>query len=53
MLVVGDPIPPPERNEKGRVPRSAVHDLTARLEGELQRLFDEAPKLAGPEGAVE
>jgi len=47
VLVVGDPIPPPERTEAGRVPRSAVGELTARLHGELQDLFDEAMTLAG------
>jgi 1-acyl-sn-glycerol-3-phosphate acyltransferase len=52
VLVVGDPIDPPARNDKGRVPRSAVHELTVQLQGELQRLFDEASKLAGPKGAM-
>jgi 1-acyl-sn-glycerol-3-phosphate acyltransferase len=47
VLVVGDPIPPPERTEQGRVPRSAVSALTARLHEELQALFDEAQRLAG------
>jgi 1-acyl-sn-glycerol-3-phosphate acyltransferase len=42
VLVVGDPIPPPERNEKGRIPRHAVKELTDRLQVEVQRLFDEA-----------
>jgi len=41
-LLVGEPILPPERPEGGRVPRSVVRDLTARLQVELQRLFDEA-----------
>ena len=36
------PIPPPERSEAGRVPRSAVGELTERLHEELQDLFDEA-----------
>jgi 1-acyl-sn-glycerol-3-phosphate acyltransferase len=52
VLVVGDPIDPPARTEKGRVPRSAVHDLTIRLQGELQRLFESATALAGPKGAA-
>ncbi len=47
VLVVGDPIPAPERTEAGRVPRSAVGELTARLHGELQDLFDEAQARAG------
>ncbi len=47
VLVVGDPIPAPERTEKGRVPRSAVSALTVRLHGELQELFDDAQRRAG------
>ena len=47
MLIVGDPMPAPERTEKGRVPRSAVSALTARLHEELQELFDEAQRMAG------
>jgi 1-acyl-sn-glycerol-3-phosphate acyltransferase len=47
VLVVGDPILPPERTEAGRVPRSAVGDLTKQLHVELQDLFDEAQVLAG------
>lgn len=47
VLVVGDPIPPPARTESGRVPRSAVGELTARLHAELQDLFDEAQERAG------
>ena len=47
VLVVGDPIPAPERTERGRVPRSAVGELTARLQDEIQDLFDEAQRLAG------
>ena len=47
VLVVGDPIPAPERSEGGRVPRSAVGELTKRLHVELQDLFDDAQKRAG------
>lgn len=47
VLVVGDPIPPPATTEGGRVPRSAVGELTQRLHAELQDLFDEAQALAG------
>lgn len=47
VLVVGDPIPPPEPTDRGRVPRSAVGVLTERLHGELQDLFDEAQERAG------
>lgn len=47
VLVVGDPIPAPERTEQGRMPRSAVAGLTVRLHDELQDLFDDAQSLAG------
>lgn len=47
VLVIGDPIPAPELTEKGRVPRSAVGQLTERLHGELQALFDDAQTRAG------
>jgi 1-acyl-sn-glycerol-3-phosphate acyltransferase len=47
VLLVGDPIPAPALTEKGRVPRSAVGELTTRLHAELQPLFDEAMTLAG------
>jgi 1-acyl-sn-glycerol-3-phosphate acyltransferase len=47
VLVVGDPIPAPERTEKGRVPRSAVGALTERLHDDLQVLFDDAMQRAG------
>lgn len=47
VLLVGDPIPPPPLTEAGRVPRSAVGELTARLHAELQPLFDEAQRRAG------
>lgn len=57
-LVVGPPLQA-EPSPTGRVPRSAIHDLTERLRGELQRLFDEAqakagrpnPTLSAPPGA--
>jgi 1-acyl-sn-glycerol-3-phosphate acyltransferase len=47
VLVIGDPIPAPDRTEKGRVPRSAVSSLTVRLRDELQELFDDAQRRAG------
>jgi 1-acyl-sn-glycerol-3-phosphate acyltransferase len=47
VLVVGDPIPAPERTEGGRVPRSAVAKVTERLHDELQVLFDDAQRRAG------
>ena len=47
VLVIGDPIPAPDLTAKGRVPRSAVGQLTARLYDELQVLFDDAMARAG------
>lgn len=48
VLVVGDPIPPPPAaGTNGRVPRSAIRDLTARLRHDLQLLFDEAQARSG------
>ena len=46
-LVVGTPIRPPAPGPNGRVPRRAVRELTERLKGEIQVLFDEAQVLAG------
>lgn len=46
VVVVGEPITA-ERDAEGRIPRSAVRDVTERLSVELQRLFDEAQILAG------
>jgi 1-acyl-sn-glycerol-3-phosphate acyltransferase len=46
VLVVGEPIYATV-DETGRVPRSAVKELTEQLTVELQRLFDEAQRLAG------
>ena len=46
-LVIGKPIYPPPKNEKGRVPRPAVRALTVELRDALQELFDEAQELAG------
>jgi len=47
VMVIGEPIVPPPLKESGRVSRSGVRDLTARLGGEIQVLFDEAQALAG------
>lgn len=47
VLVVGDPIPPPERTASGRTPRSAVTETTAHLHEEIQALFDDAQARAG------
>lgn len=46
VVVVGEPLWA-EVDAQGRVPRSAVRDVTAKLSDELQRLFDEAQQLAG------
>lgn len=50
VVVVGDQITA-ERDSEGRIPRSAVRDVTDRLSSELQRLFDEAQQLAGTPNA--
>ncbi len=47
VMVVGRPIPPPERAEGARLPRRAVAEMTERLGRELQALFDEALTAAG------
>lgn len=46
VLVVGEPIVA-TADESGRIPRSAVKDITEQLTIDLQRLFDEAQRLAG------
>lgn len=46
VLVVGEPIVA-KADELGRIPRSAVKDITEQLSTDLQRLFDEAQRLAG------
>ena len=46
VVVVGEPITV-SVDAEGRVPRSAVRDVTAALAADLQRLFDEAQRLAG------
>ena len=46
VLVVGEPIVA-VADESGRIPRSAVKDITERLTVDLQKLFDEAQRLAG------
>lgn len=50
VVVVGEPITA-DRDAHGKIPRSAVRDVTERLSGELQRLFDEAQTLAGTPNA--
>lgn len=46
-LLIGDPIEPPALTDKGRVPRSAVSELTAELHTRLQALFDDAQARSG------
>jgi 1-acyl-sn-glycerol-3-phosphate acyltransferase len=47
-IVIGSPIVPPARGEAGtRGRRRQVHELTARLQVELQALFDKARAWAG------
>ena len=46
VLVIGEPVRA-EAGADGKIPRSAVKELTERLSAELQRLFDEAQHLAG------
>lgn len=46
VVVVGEPILAP-LDASGKVPRSAVKDVTEMLSKELQRLFNEAQSLAG------
>jgi len=41
-MVIGQPIMPPPREPGGRGSRRQVHELTQRLEAELQALMDEA-----------
>jgi len=52
VIVVGEPILAP-RDETGKVPRSAVKEITDNLSKELQRLFDEAQQLAGTPNVYE
>lgn len=46
VMIVGAPISA-QMDSEGRVPRSAVRDLTTRLADDLQVLFDESQRLAG------
>jgi 1-acyl-sn-glycerol-3-phosphate acyltransferase len=46
-VVVGEPLPPPPPKPSGQVSRRAVHELTLRLQQELQQLFDQAQTQAG------
>jgi cytidylate kinase len=46
-LVVGEPLAPPPRSERGRVARHQVHALNEALASALQACLDEARRLAG------
>jgi 1-acyl-sn-glycerol-3-phosphate acyltransferase len=46
VVIIGKPISA-QVDENGRIPRSAVKDITQELSLDLQRLFDEAQQLAG------
>jgi 1-acyl-sn-glycerol-3-phosphate acyltransferase len=46
VIVIGEPIVA-TADENGRIPRSAVKDITVQLATDLQRLFNEAQQLAG------
>lgn len=47
VIVVGPPIPAPERPASGRVSRRSVTELSDQLHKQLQALFDEALAAAG------
>lgn len=47
VVVVGEPIPPPASDGTGRVKRREIRELTARLQKDVQALYDEARRLAG------
>jgi len=46
-VVIGPPLPPAPMKEGGTVSRRGVKELTEQLHKELQRLFDDAQRLAG------
>ena len=46
MVIIGKPIPVPASVD-GRMPRSAVKEVTTQLHEQLQQLFDEAQTQAG------
>ena len=47
QVVIGAPIPPPQRTEGGRVSRSAVRAATEALVSRLQAVYDEARENTG------
>jgi 1-acyl-sn-glycerol-3-phosphate acyltransferase len=46
VMVIGEPIDPPPGDGTGRVKRRVVRELTERLHGDLQALYDEARRRA-------
>ena len=47
VVIIGEPLPAPERAESGVVKRSSVREQTAVLAERIQTLFDEAQAAAG------
>ncbi len=52
-VIIGEPLPPPERKESGRVSRRSVTERTEQLAVAIQALFDEAQVVAGTPNRVE
>jgi len=50
-VIIGEPLQPPPRAERSSGVRRQVHELTAQLQAELQRLFDLAEEQAKPRRA--
>lgn len=42
VLVIGPPLPPPPKNDRGRVPRSAVASFSSDLRAAIQDVYDAA-----------
>lgn len=47
VFVIGEPIPPPEQSESGRVPRRVVKEHTEIVMNRVQAVFDEAMERVG------
>ena len=52
-IVIGEPLEPPELNEKGRLSREAVRSTTEKLREEIQLLFDKAQLKCGTPNVYE
>lgn len=46
-VIVDEPIMPSAQTDSGRVPRSAIHQMSGELHATLQKLFDEAQSRVG------